>query len=136
MCDHIYDSLVKSTLAVWWTGSFSSSCTQEMPMPDLLFSIPAFTYDFLISYSNRISELFRNRAVQYFEEICGFEICRSKKKIASDLVYSCYWIYSTVFIGQLEYSWVEYHICIWSHTFSENLVHFFILQEKIVLLTD
>ena len=43
----------------------------------LISGNPAFTYDFLISYSNRISDLFRNRVVQYFVEICGFEICRS-----------------------------------------------------------
>ena len=49
----VYDTLLKSTLAVWLNGSFSSSSTLEMPMPDLLFSIQPFTYDFLISNSKK-----------------------------------------------------------------------------------
>jgi hypothetical protein len=71
----------------------------------------------------------RDKVVQNFLEICGFEICRSKKKLRQSLCTAA--TEATVFIGQLEVR-VSY---IWSHTFSENLVHF-IFKEKIVLLTD
>ena len=43
--------------------------------------MPQFKFVNIKCIQRRFSELFRDKVVQYFVEICRFEICRSKKKL-------------------------------------------------------
>ena len=88
--------------------------------------MPQFKFVNIKCIQRRISELFRDKVVQNFVEICGFEICRSKKKLRQSLCTAA--TEATVFIGQLEDSWLENHI--YGHTPSLRIWFIFYFTRK------